>query len=720
MVRPASARLPRTGDRVSAALPRRRLLQAATGAAGVAVAAGLRPGLPALAAAAPTRAAAAPAVVTMHIDTAKIGPAFWSLILDAMQPLLRANPGLEVRLFPPVWEGAAQASMLAGNGPDIFGDFILTGYTAADLALDLTRYVKEDNVNLGQFMQGQLEYIRQAGLQSPTNPNGLYALPQLTNPTASVVNLGVLDQLGLKYPEPDWTYADWAKLWEACTVKAQGSKPQRWGGMIDWRGYDHTYNMISPWVLWGWGGEYVDPTDSARCYLDQPGSIACGEWALDLIWNGVATSPDITSAASFSGQQLVTYLQDSDALPGAATGYTGLKWDFFALPVWPVRPATYTSANFDGIWAGTPHPDAAWTVLKWVVTSSAWQRLQMRTLMYAPSRLDLYADWIEVVRQVAPPLRDKNLNVYLQQAQANTQYVGDLFLYSSNEAKAVIGKLSADLLARRTTVAEGFTAAARQIDALEAAGRTAAQVAKRFESAFRQAMGAAAASVAPVALPAPSRSGAGQPPVADAAQVHHAGGVWTVTGGGSGVNGSVDGLTFAAAAATASRATFTCRLTAIAAVKPAGSIPNGAKFGLMVRGDLSDDAPSVGVEVAAGRGVHVHCQPFAGTPLADQRPGASAGLLPAAAILAPNGQPAANYLLRPVWLRLVRQVGSWTAYTSLDGKTWLQAGTSVGAEMMGVWVGIYATAHAGGDLVRATFDNLEGFAPDTFVRLGAP
>src|SRR5579875_1387054 len=55
---------------------------------------------------------------------------------------------------------------------------------------------------------------------------------------------------------------------------------------------------------------------------------------------------------------------------------------------------------------------------------------------------------------------------------------------------------------------------------------------------------------------------------------------------------------------TAPVASFSCRLTAIRAVHPSGSVHDGAKFGLMVRGDLSDSAPSVGVEVAAGRGVH--------------------------------------------------------------------------------------------------------------------
>jgi hypothetical protein len=171
---------------------------------------------------------------------------------------------------------------------------------------------------------------------------------------------------------------------------------------------------------------------------------------------------------------------------------------------------------------------------------------------------------------------------------------------------------------------------------------------------------------------------------------------------------------------TASTGTFVCRLTAIQAVKPAGKLNDGAKFGLLALGDLSSAPANVGVEVAAGRGLHFHGVPFAYGAMGDQHAGSAPGLFAASAVLRPDASPAANYLLRPVWLKLVRDVTRWTAFTSLDGVTWLPAGIGTGAQMAGCWVGLYVTAHGAGDLVRATFDHVQGFSPNTFVRIGAP
>ncbi len=79
------------------------------------------------------------------------------------------------------------------------------------------------------------------------------------------------------------------------------------------------------------------------------------------------------------------------------------------------------------------------------------------------------------------------------------------------------------------------------------------------------------------------------------------------------------------------------------------------------------------------------------------------------------------YLLRPIWLRLVRDGLAWTAYTSLDGKTWAQAGNQMGVEMGGAWVGLFATSHNSSfsrkGLIRVRFDNVS-FAVKQAFQIG--
>lgn len=222
-------------------------------------------------------------------------------------------------------------------------------------------------------------------------------------------------------------------------MKAQGSRPGHagvaLGGGSDFHvGCDHSYNLPGAWVLAAFGGEFVDPNDQTRCDLGRSGSIRCGERFYDLLNSGVGAG---TSSGFFSGQT-VSFGPDSQGLIRLPGQLRGVKWDFFNLPVWPVVPTTYGSTDSLGNWAGTKHVDAAWTLLKCFSHEAAWQRLQMRALLFTPSRRDLVDEWIAVVRQVAPPLRSKNLDLFIAKAQANQQGVGRLFRYNSGAAQSIL------------------------------------------------------------------------------------------------------------------------------------------------------------------------------------------------------------------------------------------------------------------------------------------
>lgn len=138
----------------------------------------------------------------------------------------------------------------------------------------------------------------------------------------------------------------------------------------------------------------------------------------------------------------------------------------------------------------------------------------------------------------------------------------------------------------------------------------------------------------------------------------------------------------------------------------------------MARADLSDNAPMLAVTVTGGRGVHVATRPVAGPALQDEGPGTTAGLLPAQRVLrAASG--AGNLLVQPVWFKLSRHDGTWQAFVSLDGTTWLPAGTPAQPLMAGCWVGLFATPRSPSGTVTAVFDRLAGWRPSRAVELGA-
>lgn len=200
-----------------------------------------------------------------------------------------------------------------------------------------------------------------------------------------------------------------------------------------------------------------------------------------------------------------------------------------------------------------------------------------------------------------------------------------------------------------------------------------------------------------------------------------AGGTVTLIGSGGGVSHSSDNCTFAGSAFTASRGEFVCRLVSVVQTK-AGNVAPGVKVGLMARASLSDNAAAVAVAFSTNRGVHAWGRAVDGLAIGDERPAspdAPTGLVGVSVLQ--SGQPpavGANWLTKPLWLRLVLDVNRWTPYTSWDGKTWTAAGIPQVVEFAGAWVGVFAGNRWGGAPLQAVSDHLRGFSPDTAVQIG--
>jgi ABC-type glycerol-3-phosphate transport system substrate-binding protein len=699
------------------ARPTRRGVLAAAGAA---LASGVLAGCGAQAALAPRPAARAPVVLSLLPPLCwpgGVGPTLWGVLYAAMEPFRRAHPGVEVRLFGNQgYQGATQAAMLAGQGPDVFADWILPPFVEHGLALDLTPLLRRDGLDLGVFAPGQLAPLREVSGFGPAGPGALCALPAFLRTEAYAVNLSVLEDLRLPRPEPGWTVGEWTRLWERAAVPPSRGRRARYGTDLDNGGYQYGYDGVTPYRLWGYGGEYVDPSDPTRCYLASPGSIAAGTLRYQLLWDGVAGWGDFAR-----GEVVCTHATCTCGSQAAeAATWRGFDWDYFPDPVWPVRRASYAGSDFLAIWSGTRHPEAAWELLKWLAFSSAWQRVVMRTSLSGPNQPRLWDEWAAVIRAFAPPLARKNLDAFVVPVQEGAPYAGRAFRYADAEVKAVLAEYGALLATRRVGVAEAFRAMAAAIDGIQARAARAAAPAASVAS-FLASVARADRDPAAAVFPPPPRLGMGSPPVPAPGLVRVVAGGHRVTlvGEGAGVAGDADSMTFAAQAWVRGTGRFVCRLVSVAA-RGADHLADGAKIGLLARSDLSSMAAEIGVEVAMGRGVHVHTRPFPGTALGDHRPPSdvqATGLLGKDVILRPDSRPASNYLLRPVWLRLDVEVNRWSAYTSLDGRRWTLALGPVGMGFLGCWVGVFATAH-GGPAVVAVFDRLEGFRPLEAVAVG--
>ena len=172
----------------------------------------------------------------------------------------------------------------------------------------------------------------------------------------------------------------------------------------------------------------------------------------------------------------------------------------------------------------------------------------------------------------------------------------------------------------------------------------------------------------------------GSPGLAGSAS--YAGGVWTVTGGGSDIWGAADQFNFASTNFTGD-GTMIIRVTSLQNTDP------WAKAGLMFRNDSTVGSVNVSVVATAGQGVSFQWRSTAG--------GSSS--------FTPNGGFTA-----PIWLKLIRSGSTFTGSYSSDGATWIQVGNQTVAMNGTVMAGLDVTAHNNSALNTATFTNFSLFS----------
>ncbi len=367
------------------------------------------------------------------------------------------NRGLRAVLYQPGDPGggwavtaATMAAMLAGNGPDIFCACCanLAPFVVYNLMLPLDAYLRRDNVDPSIWSAGHIRALTWSG--------ALMALPAYDGPQVMGYRQDLLDDLGLGYPDPQWTYADAAKLWAACSRQVGGK--QQYGAALQWYdGWDY--------LLHGWGGAYLSP-DRKTCLIDQAGAIEAGEWFYQQLANKVITYRNDVNGL-VDGTEVFSVLGGWDVFQ-EATRLGNFKWDLVPVPRWPQGSYTFTNNDFLGIHAGSQHPDQAWELLRWLAAEPDFERFLLRTTLLTPGLNALWEEWVAVIQAAAPPLRTKHLEYYGDAARAGIGLPSNYTLYQPTQAETVISGWLARIAGGKVSVTDGFRQAARMVNAMEA------------------------------------------------------------------------------------------------------------------------------------------------------------------------------------------------------------------------------------------------------------
>ena len=613
-------------------------------------------------------------------------------LLAALDPFLRANPSVDVA-FNYSLSGKNTgliSAIVGGAGPDVFTAWWDPGtFFDKGLTMSLDSLLKEWGADPTVWMSTQYDLY--------TTSQGQMALPCYLGTKALAVNEGLMDSLGLVYPSPNWTWADAAPLWRNAASPPSGKTGIRYGVTLDGDGKGVPNNFL----FHSWGGAIVHRSNPTVCALTDPASMQCASVLYPLLLEHVALS-NAGSVPGFASGQYVMRSTGTWELVNAVEQWANLKWSFVPFPTGPSGSTTYSNSDFYAINAQTKHPQEAGALLRFLTLEPSWQRSMMGLFLLSPSLKSLWPEWIDQVTAVAPSLASKNLQVFTQLALTSLAYPDAMFAYGTSQAYSYLSNWGGQILAGKVDYTTGLTQAAAQINSLE---QQASQAQATTSAAKSVLAGTSISSTSH--YPAPSATGVGTPAVATSSLLTVQAGNYLLTGTGAAVGGSTDDGAFASHTSTATEQTFTCKLSTVS-LGSAGRLHYQSAFGLMARGDLSDNAPMVLLAVTGGGGMVLVTRPQAGMQGIIQgsiTPLSTTGLI-GSGILTPSSPPSGGqYLSRPVWLRLRRAGSAWTAYTSLDGNTWSQAGHTTTVEMAGCFVGLFACSSDAKKTIQVGFES---------------
>jgi multiple sugar transport system substrate-binding protein len=352
------------------------------------------------------------------------------------------------------------ADMAAGIAPDVMSgccDFF-PAWANAGYLLDLRPYVEADldKATIDDWSQAQYRALF-------TRDGKQFGLPKYHGALALYYNKDLFDAASVAYPTAQWTYDDYLDAMKKLTLSRSGEIVQ-WGSM-----FDVSWDRIQIHVN-GFGGHFVNPDDPKKCEMASAPAQEAMEWLRLRMWEDkvMPTFLDVQNVETRKAfiQQQITMVEDGswalrDILDGAS-----FRIGIAPFPTGPKRHATLATTDGFGIFAGTKHPDAAWELLKFLI-SKDYGRAMAHKHFLQPSRASLVPEWANYVRQEYPE-KAKEVDI---EAFADGQIMGYSVTAETFPNMIGVGKIAKDAWDQIFTVGKApvsdMASVCQQIEAIQ-------------------------------------------------------------------------------------------------------------------------------------------------------------------------------------------------------------------------------------------------------------
>lgn len=326
------------------------------------------------------------------------------------------------------FEEKSLADLQAGTAPDVFQGCcsFLPIWAQKGYLLDLRPYVAADldRATIDDWDSVQYKsFFTREGRQ--------YALPKYHGALALYYNKDLFDAARVDYPTEAWTHDHYLDAMKRIAHR-NGGKSAVWGSMLDlsWERLQVHVN--------DWGGHFVDPQDPKKSRLADPPALQALEWIRARMWDDkvMATPLDMQNKGTqeaFVAGQLAMVEDGSWALKNILT-QAKFRVGLAPMPAGPARRATLATTDGFGIYAGTKYPDAAWELLKFLI-SKEYGRAMAQAQFLQPARASLVDEWVGFIRSEFPEqTRDMNIAAFADGQIKGYSVIGEGF---ANQADAL-------------------------------------------------------------------------------------------------------------------------------------------------------------------------------------------------------------------------------------------------------------------------------------------
>ena len=284
----------------------------------------------------------------------------------------KKHPEVDIKVVGSINDTKITNAIRSGNAPDVVSSFTSANvgvYCGTGAWIDLSPFLKKDNVDLTQFPKTTLYYTQYK--------NKRCALPLLADSYGLYYNKAMFAKAGLKGPPKTFTQL---------TQYAKKLTQKGAGGKIKVAGYDPYWGFYS--------GNFADMTNYAplfgATYLDGKGKAVLASrfaWSKLLRWQkklvdyygydkltrfNSGLGDEFSASHAFETGKLAMMMDGEWRVAFIAAEHPELKYGTAPMPVDDAHPELYGAGSVNGTIIGIPkggkNVDAAWALVKYLTT----------------------------------------------------------------------------------------------------------------------------------------------------------------------------------------------------------------------------------------------------------------------------------------------------------------------------------------------------------------